>query len=220
MKNKTLHLDTNKTRDQQDSCFNKPLGFTRKGFFPVLLFLVALLFLGNESSAQERWNAAFRTGVHFPTTKLGTTELKTGYGFDGTIGYRVMPHLFLNAGWGWNRFASENNGKHDYEETGYILGFQFVHPIAQSKLSYVAGINAIYNHIEVENSNGDIISDTGHGWGWQADAGLGIQVGKRTKLIPSLRYRTLSRDLKIGNEGSAPVNLNYVSMGVGLSWSF
>jgi hypothetical protein len=186
----------------------------------LVVFVTLLPALQNPCAAQDKWNATIRTGVNFPTKKLGGVDLKTGFGFDGTIGYRVMPHVFVNAGWGWNRFASNNEGNNDYEETGYILGLQFVHPISTSRLSFVGGINALYNHIEVENNNGDIIADTGHGWGWQADAGIGIHLSNKTKLIPSFRYRALSRDLKIGTAPAIPVDLNYFSGGLGLSFTF
>ncbi|HEY1023465.1 MAG TPA: outer membrane beta-barrel protein [Flavisolibacter sp.] len=188
----------------------------------LLVFYLTTVFsvFGQSIVAQDKWNVALRAGVNFPVKDLGATALKTGFGFDGSVGYKVMPHLFVNAGWGWNRFAAENNSDIDYEETGYSLGLQFVHPIAQSNLRYILGANVIYNHIEVENSDGDIIADTGHGFGWQAEAGLGIPFGKRTRLIPSIRYRALARELKIGNATGAEVDLNYVSIGLGFSWNF
>lgn len=189
----------------------------------VLLFFcltVITAMLNQGSFAQDKWNVAFRAGLNVPTKDLGVTKLKTGFGFDGAVGYRFLPHLFVNAGWGWNRFGSENAGNNDYEVTGYCLGLQFMHPIGSSNLQYIVGAGAIYNHIEVENSDGDIIGDTGHGWGWQAEAGLGIPFGKRTRLIPSIRYQSLSRELKIGNAAGSDVDLNYFSVGLGFSWSF
>jgi opacity protein-like surface antigen len=76
-----------------------------------------------------------------------------------------------------------------------------------------------YNHIETENSAGDIINDTGHGLGWQLGAGVKIPLSMRVFLTPEVRYRSLSRDIKVG-EVSRPVDLNYVSAGVGLSFTF
>ena len=220
MRNKTQQRKNNLLVTNSNLHFRRPFPFTRRMLSISIVFMAAFFIGSNQSFAQEKWNATLRTGVNFPTKNLGGVDLKTGFGFDGTIGYRVMPHVFVNAGWGWNRFASNNEGKNDYEETGYILGLQFVHPISPAKLSFVGGINATYNHIEVENSNGDIIADTGHGWGWQADAGIGFHLGSRTKLIPSLRYRALSRDLKIGAAPATPVDLNYFSGGLGLSFTF
>ena len=76
-----------------------------------------------------------------------------------------------------------------------------------------------YNHIETENNEGKIIDDTGHGFGWQLGAGVGIPLGKKLQLIPEVRYRSLSRDISIG-DGSRPVDLNYISAGAGLFFSF
>ncbi len=76
-----------------------------------------------------------------------------------------------------------------------------------------------YNHIETENSAGKIINETGHGLGWQAGAGITVPIGKRWMLIPEVRYRSLSRDIKNGN-GTTPADLNYISTGIGISYSF
>jgi hypothetical protein len=35
---------------------------------------------------------------------------------------------------------------------------------------------ATYNHIETENSEGEIIDDSGHGFGWQAGTGLSLAI--------------------------------------------
>ena len=76
-----------------------------------------------------------------------------------------------------------------------------------------------YNHIETENSAGKIIYDTGHGFGWQAGGGIAIPIGKRWLLVPEVRYRSLSRDINTG-DGTTPIDLNYLSAGVGISYSF
>ena len=183
------------------------------------LFIISIVAFSAQCFAQEKWNATLRTGINFPTQKLGDTRLKTGFGFEGTIGYRVIPHLYANAGWAWNRLAADNESSNDCEETGYLVGLQFMHPVGVSKLSYLAGFNATYKHIETENDDGDLIADTGHGWGWQAETGLGFQLGKRTKLITFLRYSALSGDLEHGSE-QTPLDLSYITAGAGFSWSF
>jgi hypothetical protein len=106
-----------------------------------------------------------------------------------------------------------------FEETGYTFGLQFIHPIGESNISYLARAGGTYNHIEIENNDGDITIDSRHGLGWQAEAGLVIPLSEKFSLLPSLRYRSLSRDIDIENV-STPVQLNYFSVGVGLSWSF
>lgn len=107
----------------------------------------------------------------------------------------------------------------DFVEIGYLFGLQFIHPIGASNISYLLKAGGTYNHIETENTAGTIINDTGHGLGWQAGAGLAIPLGSRLQLIPEVRYRSLSRDMKTDNL-TTPVNLDYISAGVGLSFSF
>ena len=78
---------------------------------------------------------------------------------------------------------------------------------------------AVYNHIEAEDENGDIFADSGHGWGWQAGAGIAIPFGTNFRLVPGVRYQSLSRTLTVDNKGT-PIDLNYLSVNAGLSWAF
>jgi opacity protein-like surface antigen len=110
----------------------------------------AFLLLSHVVSAQNRISATLRPGINFPTNDLGNANIKTGYGIEGTVAYRFMPHLSIYAGWGWNHFAADKSfaGQDmDFEETGYRLGLHFIHPIESSTLSYLLGAGVIYNHI-------------------------------------------------------------------------
>lgn len=184
--------------------------------------ILMIVWVTYKVEAQDRWNLELRSGASFSTKDLGNADLGTGLGFESTVAYRFMPHLAAYAGWGWNKFSSDNSfagSDIDFEETGYTFGFQFVHPISETSLFYLVRAGGIYNHIEVENAEGKIISDSGHGLGWQIDAGLVIPIIDRLNLLPSVRYRSLSRDIEIANQITS-VDQNYVSVGVGLSWSF
>lgn len=192
------------------SKFNLP---TWAIFTSILLFMATFTL-----NAQNRFSVELRGNASIPTSDLGTTKLKTGFGFEGTLGYRFMPHLGAYAGWSWNKFAGKDT-KMDYEETGYNFGLQFIHPIGETNLSYMVKGGALYNHIETENTEGAIVNDTKHGWGWQAGIGLPIQLGDNWRLIPEVRYRSLNRDMTIGTTTSS-VDLNYISAGVGLMFSF
>lgn len=190
----------------------------------LLLTIVALTLLTvlNQSQAQDKWSLEFRPGVNYATQDIADADLGLGFGTELTIAYRFMPHLAAYAGWSYNNFAVDQSfagPDASFEETGYTFGLQFIHPIGESGLSYLVRLGGTYNHIEIENSDGDIIIDSGHGLGWQAEAGLVIPLSERFSLLPSLRYRSLNRDIKIENV-STSVNLNYLSVGVGLSWSF
>lgn len=188
-------------------------------FFSVAIFL----FLSYSSRAQDRFSLQFRPGVSFATTDLGDANLKTGLGFEGSMAYRFMPHLAVYAGWGWNRFSADASfagAKMDFEETGYSFGLQFVHPFSEGfPFDYFVRGGLILAHIELENPQGDIIADSGHGPGFQAEAGLSFPVGERWHFIPGIKYQSLSTEIPI--EGlSYPVDLNYLSAGVSLLWSF
>lgn len=104
-------------------------------------------------------------------------------------------------------------------ETGYRYGLQFIQPIGTTKLQYSISAGGLYNHIETENTSGEIISDFGHGFGWEVDAGIHIPIGERYSLIPCVRYHSLSRDIKINNTTTA-VDLKYIAVAAGLRWSF
>jgi len=191
-----------------------------------ILTVVALLaFFANyqiEAQTQDRWGLEFRPGIDFTTKDIADADLGTGFGFEGTVAYRFMPHLATYAGWSWNHFGVDQSfagTDASFEETGYTFGLQFIHPIGESSLSYLVRFGGTYNHIEIENNDGDIIIDSGHGLGWQAEAGVVIPLSEKFSLLPSIRYRSLSRDIDINNV-STSVELNYVSVGVGLSWSF
>ncbi len=205
-----------------ETCKNNCTGGLKSG---KLLLVVAactvLMLTAQTTNAQRRWSVELRPGANVATQKLGGANLDTGFGFEGSVAYRFLPHLAAYAGWSWNKFqASESlaGSNVDFEETGYLFGLQFIHPIATSRISYLLRAGGTYNHIETENAAGTIINDTGHGLGWQAGVGLAIPLGNRFRLIPEVRYRSLARDMKI-DILTTPVELNFVSAGVGLSFS-
>lgn len=108
----------------------------------------------------------------------------------------------------------------DFDETGYAFGLQFAHPIGQSEsvaLQLRAG--GIYNHIEMENSGGDLVTDSGHGLGWETGAGLALRLGNHWQVTPGLRFRSLTRDLAIGGP-AASADLRYLTVEVGFARRF
>ena len=188
----------------------------------ITIFALVLLSVFSQSYAQDKWGLEFRPCFDYATQDILDADLGLGFGAELTIAYRFMPHLAAYAGWSYNNFAVDQSfagPDASFEETGYTFGFQFIHPIGESTLSYLVRVGGTYNHIEIENNEGDIIIDSGHGLGWQAEAGLVISLSKRFSLLPSVRYRSLNRDIEIENENTS-VHLNYLSVGVGLSWSF
>ncbi len=186
-----------------------------------VLWLILLLF-STISFSQNNWSAEFRPGLNFATQDIEEADLDIGFGFEVTVAYRFMPHLAGYVGWGWNQFRAEDSfaGMNtDFEETGYTFGLQFIHPITETSISYMIRAGAIYNHIEIENNNGGISADTGHGFGWQVGLGLEMKLDDNWSLRPELRYRSLSRALEIDTINT-DLDLSYIAIGVGISRVF
>ena len=187
----------------------------------MVVTMLMILSMAQVAQGQGKVNATFRPSVNFPVKDLATTELKSGGGFEVNFSYRFMPKLSAYAGWGWSSFSpkqSENIVSH-YEENGYRVGLQFIQPLgAESKLNLLLGAGGVGNHIEAENDEGDLLDDSGHGMGWEVEAGLSIPVSKRWQLVPGIRYHSLSRDMMIDDREES-VDLNYLSVGVGVSWT-
>ena len=187
------------------------------------MLIMMLIGFSHDGWSQRSWGLEVRPGVNFPTSDLTTnTSLKTGFGVEGTVSYNFMTNLGVYGGWSWNRFSSDQSfagPSMDFEETGYTYGLQYFMPIgsSDSRLFFKGG--GLWNHIEVENSNGELIDDTGHGFGWQLEAGISLPLSDRWNIQPGIRYRSLSRDFSAGNT-SFEANLNYLSLGVGIVRSF
>lgn len=190
----------------------------------LLAACIALLVLlaAQSAHAQDRWSVDFNSGGAYATQDLGDADLGAGLGFELTAAYRFMPHLAAYAGWGWRRFAADQSfagADMDFEETGYTFGLQFVHPTTIARLSYMVQAGGLYNHIEIEDADGDITGDSGHGLGWQAGAGLVYALTNHWSVVPAVRYRSLSRDVEMASV-TTDLDLTYVSFGLGFTRTF
>jgi opacity protein-like surface antigen len=158
-----------------------------------LVILVSATTLAQEN--EKRFGVEINGDVSFVSSDLAGASLNTGLGYEVILQYRFMPFTSVYGGWGYSHFNADESfagNDIDFEQTGYILGLQFKHPIGNSPVSYFARAGMLYSHIETENNNGDIISDTGHGVGWQAAAGIEVALGKNWSLAPGLKYNWLS----------------------------
>ncbi len=112
-------------------------------------------------------------------------------------------------------------GELDVEETGYVLGLRFEHPLRGEvdfpKLRLQAG--GTYKHIEIEDEEGDLILDSDHGLGWEGGAGLVMSIGERWTVTPGVRVRSLSRELDLGM-GEQSMDPRYVAFELGAAWTF
>jgi len=190
----------------------------------LLLSIIGMLIMltAEVASAQSRISWEIRTGVDFATQELGNADLNTGFGLDGMLSYRFMPHTSVFGGWGWHRFTSDDSfagANMDFEETGYTFGLEYLHPLGNTPLDFYLRGGGIYNHIEVENSDGDITANSDHGLGWQIEGGLAFDLGNRWMLKPGIRYRALSRDIEVGNI-TTDIDLTVFNTSIGISRTF
>jgi opacity protein-like surface antigen len=185
----------------------------------LIIVVLSLVLSSSSSFCQNKWSVEFRPNINFPTEDFVNSTIETGFGFEVAVGYRFMEHLGAYAGWGYNNFNIEDSDI-DFDETGYTFGLQFIHPIGSSEsLSYLVRAGAIYNHIEVEDNDGNLIDDTGHGLGWEVGAGLNYHLGSNWNLRPQVGYRALSRDLNV--EGTqTTIDVNYIAFGIGVAKIF
>ncbi len=185
-----------------------------------LLISVLITILSFSAYAQEqaRWGFELSGGSSVAIGKIGDASTKIGGGFEGIFHYRFMPHAGLYAGWGWNSLAANNSflgNNVNFEETGYVFGLQFKHPIDNSRLSYFVRLGGLYNHIETENTTGDIIHDTKHGLGFQSSVGIDIPLGGKWSITPGIKFNSLSRTIQ-PIASFDKMNLNYLSLRIGI----
>ena len=97
-------------------------------------FLLALviILISFTVKSQEKWAVEFRPGLNFPTSDMGNNDAKIGFGFEFTGAYKLMPHLAVYAGLGWNEFKGEDKITREnvtFKESGYTFGFQLIRQI-------------------------------------------------------------------------------------------
>ncbi len=188
---------------------------------------VPLLFGARAVRAQppqpqpSRWSLELSGDAAFPTRTFAGADLQTGAGVGFNVRYRFQPHLAAYAGWEWHMQQTDQltaGQTVDLNDNGYTLGLRFEHPLLASTAGWVRA-GALINHIEVEDETGNNVYDTGHGLGWEGAVGLTFPLGQRFGLMPSVRYRTLSRDITVDGITSS-ATLSYVTTGLGFSIAF
>lgn len=170
----------------------------------------------------SRFSFEFAGGPSYANRTLAGADLNIGGGFEAVFHYRFMPHTGAYAGWGWNKFSADRSfagDDMDFEETGYVFGLQFKHPIGAGNMNGYVRAGGLYNHIEIENTDGDIVEDTGHGFGFQLAAGLEIPVSQKWSITPGIKFNSLSRDLESGSV-NRDLNLSYDCLRIGFHRSF
>ena len=183
---------------------------------------VAALTLASPASCQQRWAFEVRSQGSIGTQDVERESSEYGFGYEASLQYRFVEHVSAYAGWDWTRFnafESIAGPDMDMEETGYAMGLRFEHPFsAGERAAYWVRGGATINHLELENTDGDVVDNSGHGLGWEAGAGVALPLGQNWMMTPGLRYRSLNRDL--GIDTKVPVELRYIALEFGLSVRF
>lgn len=192
-----------------------------KVFLGCAMFLILSLSI-NAQESENSFGFELNTGSSFATNETINSDFNTGFGFEGILHYNFMPHMGVYGGWGWNRFSSGNSfvGKDAcFEETGYVLGLQFKHPIEGTSISYYLRVGGMYKHIEIENEDGKIIEDSGHGLGFQLVGGIDLPIGSNWSITPNLKFNSLSREINFG-ELTKQLNYKFIAVSVGILKKF
>ena len=191
--------------------------------FGVLPAGLSVLFLAASGLSGQSWIGDVRFTGALPTQRMAGTDLDPGVGLGATVAYRVQPRLFVYGGWDWLHLRADDSFAgldRDFEETGYTLGLRMEHPTHQvSPVRFRAEGGATYKHVEIEASNGERVTDSGHGWGFETAAGLVFSFGESWRLTPTLRYRSLTPDFTIEGE-KTEAELRYAAFDVALSYGF
>jgi opacity protein-like surface antigen len=185
--------------------------------------VLALALVASSAAAQQRTTIDLRATTVTTITDFADADLSAGLGFGGTVAIRLQPHLHVYGGWDWLRFTSDASfagADRDFEETGYTFGLRFEHPMrAASRTSYRLEAGGLYKHVEIENSNGDLVSNSGHGLGFELGAGLLLPLGDSWRLAPTARLRSHSPSFTIGSV-TTDATMRYIGLELGLSRRF
>ncbi len=186
--------------------------------FLIIMWAILVSATTMAQDNEKRFGIELNGEVSIVASDIAGASLNTGLGFETILQYRFMPFTSVYGGWGYSHFNAGDSfagPDTDFEQTGYILGLQYKRPVGNSPVSYFVRAGALYCHIETENNDGVIISDTGHGIGWQVAGGIEVSLGKEWSLAPGLKFNTLSRDIDF--EGANyQAELRYVSARIGI----
>jgi len=189
------------------------------------LMTAGLLLGAGSLQAQDRLSVDLRVGSNSFADDLGDAELESGFGFDGSLAVRLYEHLWAYGGWGWHGFDTDFalwGADSSVEQTGYRLGLRWEHPVTDQGRdgpAFWVHAGGTWEHIEVEDDAGDLVTDSDLGEGWEAGGGVSFPAWAGWRLTPGVRYRALSRELAFG-ELVPEVLLEYLALELGVSRTF
>jgi opacity protein-like surface antigen len=187
--------------------------------------LVGSPLAAQSGADHSNWSFDVQGGAAVPTSEIDGDDLGTGFGFEVNVARRLATHVSLYAGWDWHRFAPDvvlGESDLDFEETGYVFGLRFQHPFSGESgegASYRLRAGVTVNHVELEDADGELVDDSGHGAGFEVGAGVLVPFGENWSIGPEARFRSLGRELDVGG-GEVGVDLRYVTLDLVVSRRF
>ena len=170
--------------------------------------------------AQNKFSAEFKPNINFPTENFSEYQVKTGNGFEISLGHTLYKKVNGYIGWSWNLFNIDSETKKELEIKGYSFGFQLISPINEhSKLAYLLRFGGFYNKINIEVVNNGRPLEISYKPGVEFAIGLDYCFLFNWTLRPQLSYRSLSFTNK-ALESNKKTALNYMNIGLGLSTTF
>lgn len=161
-------------------------------------------------NAQERWFVELRPSVNIPTHEVDGRSLATGPGMEVGIAYLYTPQWGVQFGMGYGQFNTFGTAGQYYVEQGASLGLRFFQPLI-GRVYGVLGAGSVYHQLFIKEGNGQELARTDLGFGWQAEGGIALVFDERWSVSPTIRYRSLSREI---NEGDVTdrIDLDHISI--------
>jgi hypothetical protein len=192
----------------------------------IVIAAALALLTSRDLTAQGRFAFDLRAGVAAPTSTFAGADLSLGLGLGGALALSLNDHMQLYSGWDWLSFRVDRSFAGDdrqFEETGYTFGLRHDQPFSPIQggrwfeLRVEAG--GTYKHIEVENTDGDIIASSDHAAGFELGVGAVSLKSGQWRFTPMIRYRSTPSAIVLGGTRTGG-RLRYVGLEVGLSRAF